>query len=845
MQLSKRRYKMNIMKNIVLIIAITIMAIQSYGATYVVTNNYDPGIIAGGDYSKYSGTLRWAIWMAEKTVEEDIININLPSNNQTILNKGEFVIRENVQIFGNGALLKSENSYWDKQERKRLKGMISVLSESKVVITDLNFYMDLSTNTTSSLVNGSWLTPLTVQNATLELSNATCTVIGTNMTVIPSQNSTFKMTDCILTGYNYRGIYDVANHVNSNTLVSFSNSEFRKSVSSDDVFHYARPTFLELGAQYSNGIELINGTGNSIGLFDIEIFESLDNGRTLIPILTITNTMIGEFIPIDDLVNKSIVMVATNQETKETSGFGKEVYVRPCELDPNFILNPNPVLRKAGMFLTYKGISPITSYSIDWGDGSSNSIGASLNYGEQVGHDYQTNGSYTVILTISNAICSEETSKNITVISPTCCETSMPIVGLLDQSSNGQTIGNLGTFQVNNNTGAIVFGRDGCMPSYEAIGCLKIKPNPWVKADVISASAMTFSDQWPYDAAIYDNNVSTEFAGLANDYENGTKNKWRPQEQYVYRDDLDPGSETYNYNKGTFDMVMFDKEGENVDQWVRTSKTTRFSPNGHPLEDENILGIKSTAQYGYNQTLPVLVAQNAYESSVAYESFENEYGNFFEHGLAYNSSNGTVTTSQAHTGLKSIALTSGADFQVATIQMSSRLETEGMLVRVWVRIPKTANGITKADGGTDNIFATMRISGGTTYNDQVAMVKIASSGEWGLYEALIYSYPAGILSTDKLDIAIKANVGSLHIDDARVQPLMSEMVTYVYDEAQRLTAVFDDQHFAMIYQYNAEGLLVRKLKETTKGIKTISGTNYNSGGETPGENHWNRTNTNY
>jgi hypothetical protein len=61
-----------------------------------------------------------------------------------------------------------------------------------------------------------------------------------------------------------------------------------------------------------------------------------------------------------------------------------------------------------------------------------------------------------------------------------------------------------------------------------------------------------------------------------------------------------------------------------------------------------------------------------------------------------------------------------------------------------------------------------------------------------------------------------------HLDDVKIMPFMSQGKAYVYDKKNfRLLAEFDMQHFAMIYQYNPKGELVRKMLETTRGIKTI------------------------
>ena len=45
---------------------------------------------------------------------------------------------------------------------------------------------------------------------------------------------------------------------------------------------------------------------------------------------------------------------------------------------------------------------------------------------------------------------------------------------------------------------------------------------------------------------------------------------------------------------------------------------------------------------------------------------------------------------------------------------------------------------------------------------------------------------------------------------------------------RKLLASFDDQHFGLFYQYNAEGKLVRKQVETERGLQTIQETQYNT-----------------
>lgn len=442
-----------------------------------------------------------------------------------------------------------------------------------------------------------------------------------------------------------------------------------------------------------------------------------------------------------------------------------------------------------------------------------------------------------------------------------------------------------GQFYYNNLTGQILYnsGANDCPGAFHVFECLSGNPVGHSLPKVVSASAITYLDEWSNTSEYFTNyklhplanfyqqfNVNErEFIKNASKYEKGEANRWRTHRQYVFREALDvydyvenPDSENQpirNYNRGTFSLQTFNWDNissNDEDKWVWTSQTNKYSPNGQPMEDENILEIKSTAQYGYNNTLLTAVAQNASDHSVAFSSFENLYNNaylnetttqnIFDNGLLY-SWPGVRQTDHPHTGKYSIRLKdSSSPFLVGEIKITEQILEEGILIRSWVWISKEKENF--IDGAFKVIYWNEQNS---SEKYSLNMKKVTGAGEWELYEALILPenisdiYDAGLdynVMLAGLNVDFDFNPendpdieeyeeGDIYIDDVRIQPLLSEMVCYVYDEEQRLTAVLDDQHFAMIYQYNAEGQLVRKLKETVNGIKTISETQYNTVGQ--------------
>jgi hypothetical protein len=109
-------------------------------------------------------------------------------------------------------------------------------------------------------------------------------------------------------------------------------------------------------------------------------------------------------------------------------------------------------------------------------------------------------------------------------------------------------------------------------------------------------------------------------------------------------------------------------------------------------------------------------------------------------------------------------------------------------------------------------------------NGSTSPKKIARVGQWTLYETEMELGP----STNP-SLSISYTGTECLLDDLRIQPENSQAACFVYDvNTYKLLAQFDDQHFGIFYQYNAEGQLVRKIIETEKGRKTIQETQYNT-----------------
>lgn len=246
---------------------------------------------------------------------------------------------------------------------------------------------------------------------------------------------------------------------------------------------------------------------------------------------------------------------------------------------------------------------------------------------------------------------------------------------------------------------------------------------------------------------------------------------------------------------------LFDRQNVSANDpryWVRANEITKYSTNGLALEEKNALGIYSAALLGHNDYVPILNVVNAKKENVYFESFE-------ETSLA-------TTTQIAHTGEASMRIVGTSTLFPNTIWTQEMVD-RGALLKVWIH----------ADDYDMDAILSMQL-GGQNFDSKY----VAKSGEWALHHINIPEN-AITFSNGLSGILQNGSSGDLYVDDIKIQPYDSEMKCYVYEkETLRLLAEFDDNHFALLYQYNEEGKLVRKIIETERGIKTIQETQYHT-----------------
>ncbi len=405
-----------------------------------------------------------------------------------------------------------------------------------------------------------------------------------------------------------------------------------------------------------------------------------------------------------------------------------------------------------------------------------------------------------------------------------------------------------GHFEVDPESGELVFysADNSCCPQvikcFESCGDL----GPIETMDgIVSTSLTPYDDIWDYVPSEYITDLNPITIQNHNDFELGMKGKWRPLGEAVYESSISGLNATSpnarNYSTGTFDNMVMPRsnvQGELImDNWKRLNKTEQFSPFGQVIEEQNLLDIYSCAKYGYNENVPYLVAQNSDYQSVQFESFEMVYTppglpDYWEDGLL-NMLPGSYATGIAHSGQHSWQVNyNGSDqsHQFKSFKLTDQIANSGLLISFWAKQEQTSP--------TPDYFSlaswfNARVSDGVN-STTVTSVQLAKTGEWSLIECHITDFSAYTVG-DQLDPYIEWNDPGVsapidvYFDDVRIQPYDAQVASYVYDKnTLKMLTSLDDQHFATRFQYNSEGLLIRKIKETERGDKTVEETYYNT-----------------
>lgn len=313
----------------------------------------------------------------------------------------------------------------------------------------------------------------------------------------------------------------------------------------------------------------------------------------------------------------------------------------------------------------------------------------------------------------------------------------------------------------------------------------------------------------------------------------------------------------WKFNNGKLEMQY------DTTRWVWTTTPTLFNLRGFELENKDPLNRFNAGLYGYNNTLPVAVAQNSRYCETAFDGFEDyNYGSACAtgcptgHHLDFSMLSSHITAEEKHSGKYSLKVSAGTfvgvganisdaavtppvlDIQTQAFSLPcvispvlKSIRTDGsslipsfsplagkkIVFSVWVKEQRDC----KCEGYTGNEV----VIGVNTTTDSASYVlhpQGAIIEGWQRYEG-VRELPA---NTKNIGFNFKATgTSDVYFDDVRIHPYNANMKSFVYHPVNlRLMAELDENNYATFYEYDDDGTLTRVKKETQRGIKTIKET---------------------
>ncbi len=301
-------------------------------------------------------------------------------------------------------------------------------------------------------------------------------------------------------------------------------------------------------------------------------------------------------------------------------------------------------------------------------------------------------------------------------------------------------------------------------------------------------------------------------------------------------------------------------------RWAWNAEVTNFNRRGLELETVDALGRYSAELYGFDETVPVAVVQNARLRESAYEGFEDyNPGNTDcptgdcggNRALDFTSNISLLDTLEQHTGLYSLKVPAGTSVGISaaiqplqdgavnfTFRQTSRPcgifggKTREYLEDIRINSQAIIQGFSPLAGKKVLVSAWVKEAQDckcTSYSNNQLVVLVKNGAD----SIAVTAQPAGPIIEGWQRIELVADVpadavrfalflsatanADVHFDDIRVHPFNANMKSFVYHPVNlRLMAELDENNYATLYEYDDDGTLIR-LKKRRSEVSKLSG----------------------
>ena len=356
---------------------------------------------------------------------------------------------------------------------------------------------------------------------------------------------------------------------------------------------------------------------------------------------------------------------------------------------------------------------------------------------------------------------------------------------------------------------------------------------------ILDASAIEYSDIWRVERKNSFTDSMSCYPVLnknlyVNPYQLGIRGIWRPKKSYLYLTNRD--SKNSIRNSGYFEYFspfwQF-KSGKlvksNSSNWQSTSELTEVHPSGLNISIKDPLGRYSSSILGHDNKLIIASVSNSKINNAINLNFEDLNLACNESDLYRHLANYT-TDLIAHTGNTSLMLNQNSKSIIQSLNVLTNTNS-GIPYKLQ---DKDVISDFKPDTGTYIVSVWVKEEHKNyTHKYLNAQLKIKLDNQQFIFKAdgpMVEGWQKieGQFTIDpthqQIEIIFDKNLfqNKIYFDDFRIHSAQANMVSHVYDKrTHRLMASLDENNYAVFYEYDDEGMLIRKKRETEIGVITI------------------------
>ncbi|AUP79685.1 hypothetical protein [Flavivirga eckloniae] len=280
---------------------------------------------------------------------------------------------------------------------------------------------------------------------------------------------------------------------------------------------------------------------------------------------------------------------------------------------------------------------------------------------------------------------------------------------------------------------------------------------------------------------------------------------WRKHKSFQWNGETNSNGLLVNYNElneDNFNWNIAETQPSNT-KWRKLSEVTKYDQFSMPLEVVDINGNKGATKLG-DKSSKVFVTGNAGYDEIFYSGAEDLNGSLF--GGDVNIGTAIENSTYAHTGSKSLQIATGNKGYVVSVTQG---KTNKYKASLWAKY------------GT-HLSTKLRVNSVT----QISHSEMERAGDW-----VLLNFYFNINGTQNVEVYADGN--TIYVDDFRLHPVSSSVVSYVYNKWDELTHILGGNNLAIEYKYDEVGRLTETLSEVidfngagSGGFKKVSENEY-------------------